>query len=138
MTENWVSFLEYLSSQKSLKDGSVLKTYLWMSLLICDRSKLPKFFFWGEFRPKPWCNWSKNTLKDYAEVNAQFLNEWKTYIVRICLIGKVTSIGTFCVLNHFLDTFASWDIKKRNLTFGQSLIFNVFSKYFQIWIPWKH
>ena len=32
--------------------------------------KLGKFFIWEEIRQKHWCNWSQNTLEDYAEVCA--------------------------------------------------------------------
>ena len=77
------------------------------------------FDFWRN-QAKSWFNFSK-TLKNIS------------LMVVVILFWTLTSIGPFCVRDHFLEIIESWDIWKTNSDFfSKSLIFNVNSHIFKL------
>ena len=146
MTKCSVLVFKYLSPEISLKNGSVLKTNLWVSRFKWDWPQTMGTFHFLKNQTESMVQPLKVFLKGCIVDFALFLQKLEASMVGVSLIWNVAPRGSFWVLNHFLGIFPGRDICKKKLqypipvhswyfwaeifekqlrTFGQSLIFNV-------------
>ena len=123
MTESPELFLKYLGPQISLKNGSVLKTNLWMSGFKWDWPQPWGLFIFGEKKTVTIMQSFKVFLKDCTVVFACFFQKSEPSMVRVCLIWDLISKGPFWVLNHFWGIFLGRDIWKATLNFWSMINF---------------
>ena len=122
MTKSSELLLKYLSPQISLKNGSVLKTDLWMSGFAWDWPQPLELFIFRKIEQNPSCN---------------VLNCFKKIPRFLPLLGSV-SFETWYPKVRFeywtiFEGYLRAEIfQKQFWTFDQSLIFNVFSYIFKI------
>ena len=131
MTRSSELFFKYLGPQISLKNGSLLKTNLWMSGFKWDLPQTMGAFNFlknqTETMVKPLKVFLKGCIMDFA----WFLQKLEASMIGVCLICDLTSKGPFWVLNHFWGIFAGWDIWKTNLNFWSIINFQCIFVYFQ-------
>ena len=125
MTKRSNFFFKYLSPQISLKNGSVLKTNLWVSGFKWNWPQPWFLFIFGKNKQTPWCN----LLKCFKKIASWFLPDFS-------LNQKPPWLGSVSFETwHPKVRFEHWNIfegylgaaifEKQHRTFGQSLIFNV-------------
>ena len=132
MTKSSELLFKYLGLQISLKNGSVLKMDLWISIFKWDWSQPWELFIFGKIKQKPWCN----RLKCFKKIAPWFLPDcsrnlkpqWSGCVSFETWYPKVR----FEYWTIFEGYFWAEIFQKQFLTFDQSLIFNVFSYIFKI------
>ena len=105
--ENWSLtrsselLFKYLGPEKSLKNGSVLKTNLWMSRFKWDWPQTMRAFHFLKNQTESMVQPLKVFLKGCIVDFAWFLQKLEASMVGVSLIWNATSKGSFWVLNHF-------------------------------------
>ena len=132
MTKRSDFFFKYLSPQISLKNGSVLKTNLWVSGFKWNWPQPWFLFIFGKNKQTPWCN----LLTCFKKIAS-----WCLFI--FAKNKQKPRLGSLLFETwHTKVRFEYWTIfegylwaeifEKEIWPFGQSLIFNVNSHIFKI------
>ena len=65
----------------------------------------------------------------WKRLHHSYYQKWEANMVGVCLISNLTSKSMFWVLNHFLGTFAGWDIWQKLVKFWSIINFQCIFTY---------